>query len=228
MSDTERAARVPTEILFVASEYGARNEVAPHILLECCNLVIQKFGHLHIHEIREAYRSWASEENSIEGAEFYGGQFNARQLGRVLAAYDTRRRAILADFLSAKETWERERQEEQYRKARQQSFEATFPDRIRQVKQAKTWEEIPEFVYHTLRKRALLSITKTEALAILEAATRIAEQQIEEEKRNRQHRYAFIPSIEDRAASIARKMTVFQKITQSPAWQLPEDWNQNK
>jgi hypothetical protein len=228
MDNIERAAKVPTEILFVANEYGARAEIQDYTLKECCKLVIEKFGHLNLQEIREAYRCWASEEIHIEGAELYGGKFNVRQLGRVLAAYDKKRRRILAEIIQAKEKWQREQQEEKDRLAKKQAFEATFPASIEKVKQAKTWKEIPEFIYMVLRNRRLITITKTEALDILEKATRIAETEIEEEKRNRSTRFAYVSTVEDRATSIARKMTVFQKVTSDPAWELPEDWNQNQ
>ncbi|MCB9288890.1 MAG: hypothetical protein H6560_16400 [Lewinellaceae bacterium] len=90
-------ARLMMAIKEVAQDYGARQAVLEETFTECVRITRKKFAGLGIGEVREAYRMWAAGElNMRKGeAEMYGGQFNAAQLGKVLAAYMEQRRVAL-------------------------------------------------------------------------------------------------------------------------------------
>lgn len=224
LNEMQRTADVLTKIAFIASQYGGREEMSDHLLSECAFLVVEKFGHLSLNDLAEAYRSWASEEIKIQGAEMYGGKFNVRQLGQVLAAYDVRRRRIVAELSNARHEHNRQQAEERRRRAMKANFEQTFPTTLANLQAtAKSWEDVPEYIFHILRNRKLITLTKAEGENILNESTQIAAAQIADEKQSARTRFAVTSTVEDRAAVIARKITVFRKVCQE-AFVLPEDF----
>lgn len=223
------AVLLEKEIEFVCKNYGARTEVTKDLAKECIKFIFEKFGYLAVDEIRKAYRMWASEEIKVEGGEIYGGSFNVRQIGKVLAAYNEKRKVVLGNYLRiAQEEKERIEQERRYQEMKAR-FEVEFPARLMKAKEAITdWREVPEYFYDSIQKRWGIKFEPGEAQEIFEDAKEIAHLEIagtladsfggglkarfeamEREK-----------SFEEIAKVIARKIAVFRKIIKNPAFRV--------
>lgn len=218
------------QVAHVAKSYGARREITEEIQKESTRLVQEQFAFLAPQEITEAYRQWAAGELNLRKgeAEMYGGQFDAAQLGKILAAYAERRRKIVGQYL-------RTRQEEYEQKAREESvarkkaeFEKQFPATIEKLKAtAQDWRECPEWIYEAARKRGLITFDNAqEAQGIYEDALQLARMELQgvyDEAKEKGGKSVFQmreieremkseDSIESRAKVIARKLSVFRKL----------------
>lgn len=142
---------------FVAEQYGGRKEIPPHVQAECVRLVLSKFSFIGISEIREAYRMWASSEIKVEGADMYGGFFNAAQLGKILTAYCEQRKKVVAQYSKLKQK-EQERTENELRVQRMRDqYEAQFFDLIIEAKTKYTdFRDLPIHWYDTLLKKEMI------------------------------------------------------------------------
>lgn len=222
-------ARLMSEVRAISSEYGARREIEPELAQECMKFIFEKFGHLAVDEIRQAYRMWASEELEIKGAEFYGGSFNVAQIGKVLAAYNEKRKVVLGNYLrivqEEKERIEQEKREQEM-KAR---FEIEFPARLMKAKETITdWREVPEYFYDSIQKRWGIKFEPGEAQEIFEDAKEIARLEIagtlaDSFSGGLKARFEAMErekSFEEIAKVIARKIAVFRKIIKNPAFRV--------
>lgn len=154
---------IARELTFLAREYGARQEVPAETMAECIKLVRKKFGALSVHEIREAYRSWASGET--EAKEMWGGAFNVSQLGSVLRAYLERRRKIQARI--TREVAELEEQVRAAQVDREAEMEAArqrfMNDQVAKLREkAESWRDVPTMYFTLARSLGLVELT-TEA-----------------------------------------------------------------
>lgn len=195
------------EIPQIAREYGTRYDLPENVLTECIFLVTEKFSHLAIEEIREAYRQYASGEIQAKGAEMYGGEFSASQLGKILTAYTEKRQTTLAAIIRA-QSEEAEKQAAIERDAKLRAeFDATFRDRLIAASEtAKSWQDIPAFWFWACYNRGWLKITVSEAEAILQRARIIAENEEPDAKRV----FEKVISPINRAKSIAQSLTVYE------------------
>lgn len=210
-------ARLIVELPEVAKDYGARNEVRERTLTECVRMVIKKFGHLSIKEIGQAYRMLATGELEVKGAEMYGGDFNAMNLGKTLAAYDDKRKKVLGIYLRERNKALEEEKREQMHRTKQQKFDTEFPLMIEEARaKLKDWREVPAYWYEAAKSRGLIEMSKEEAWAIFEDAKQLAELE-KQEDRSGNTLVDILRKVEEkdeneRAKVIARKLTVYRKL----------------
>lgn len=219
----EAFARLMVALREVAQDYGARQAVLEETFTECVRITRKKFAGLGIEEIREAYRMWAAGELNLRKgeAEMYGGQFNAAQLGKVLAAYMEQRRAALGAYLRELEAYHREQEKASKKERLKREYEENF-ERILRGFQPKSWREVPFHWFETAWKRGLIRLTETEQVEVLAQARALALEEAEEEKekanifqRKQIEKLAEGEGLEGRAKTIARKLALFQKFYQN-------------
>lgn len=209
--------RVLLELPQVVKLYGGRTDIDNEILKECAKLIIEKFGFISIPEIKEAYRQWSIGEISVKGAEMYGGEFNASQLGKILGAYVTRRRKVLGTYLREKEEQKEAERREERHLIMKEAFDNEFPTIIAKATLSITdWRDVPAFWYEAANKRGMIKFEQGEAVQIFKDAQDLekAERTSEEEESKT---LADIFSKQqgnplERAKVIARKLTVFRKV----------------
>jgi len=213
----------------VAKEYGAREMIDNSILKECIRLVVGskghpgKFGMIGLSEIREAYRQWASGEIQVKGGEMYGGSFNAAQFGKVLTAYLDKRKQVIAAFTTLKREQEWKEAEQRRDEKWKSEYEENFEKYLQECT-AESWKEIPIHWYDTAMRRGLIDFEKGEAVLIYEEAKGLAKAELISEMQNVENIFQKAgwktqmesgEWSEDRAKVIARKITVFRKLTQN-------------
>lgn len=210
-------AQVMTEIAQVARSYGARVAIPPEVYTECVRLVLDRFAFLSLDEIRISYRMWSAGEIKAKGAEMYGGEFNAAQLGKVLAAYAAHRKPILGNYLRLDGDAKRKTQTDARAKRLKQQFDEQFPLLIEQAIINKiSWEEVPAFWYHAALDRGMFEVDieemhRTKALA--KRMTLIIAKRGEDVAAVLHS--TFSPSensFENRVKVNARKITVYRKL----------------
>jgi len=231
MDQAQASGLVQLELHRVAAAYGARNEISAEVFSECTQLILQKFPGLGVNEIREAYRMKAAGELEAlpKGkGEMYGGVFNAEQLGAVLAAYLEQRRKALAAYLRHQQN-EMEAAERAQTKARQQEeFNRRFPELIENMKaEAQDWRDCPFWLYQSAKDRGLIRFDNAEeAHDIFQDAINLARLEAEEayhdaqevgglgvfRMRELQRAMESQDSIQARARTIARQITLYRKI----------------
>ena len=154
------SAGLAATIRFIAPRYGARQDIDQGLIGECAAIVYADFDALSLAEIRNAYRLWAA--GRFDALEMYGGQFNATQFGRVLAAYTAYRRGVTMELArqAAEERRERERAEREARhKAQHARFVADFPALVARVKAEGTYaapRDLPVTWYDYAEQHGLL------------------------------------------------------------------------
>lgn len=211
------------EMVLTAQAYGARHEMAPTVAKECAKLVAQKFPQLAIPEIREAYRQWAAGQIQADGADMYGGSFNAAQLGKVLAAYCKKRDRIAAAIRRAQQAHDEDQRQAAITEAQRQQFAKLFPLKFEQLRStATTWADVPVYFFDVLWKRQLIQVTVQYSKTTRQRAIVLAQEAIKED--NIADRARGIKwSLEDRTMSIAKRIAVFELCLQNPDYQLPEN-----
>lgn len=206
------------ELPQIAQEYGARKMLGDGVQKECVRLILTKFKNIGVFEIREAYRLKAAGHLKAPGAEMWGGEFNADQLGKVLSAYVEHRKKIIAEFLEEKQRAE----ESAETKRRRKEFDEKFPRMIEQAREEKKdWRDVPEYWYDAARIRGMFSFEPGEANAIFAEAKKLAKIEFQNEKEEapimqRAKLQAAALGVGDdfefRAKRIARKITVLRKL----------------
>ena len=223
MPPEEAFGRLMIALREAAQHYGARQPVLEGTFTECVRITRKKFAGLGIEEIREAYRMWAAGELNLRKgeAEMYGGQFNAAQLGKVLAAYMEQRKAALGAYLRELEAYQREQERANKAERLRQEYEEGFEKNLRAF-QPKTWREIPFHWFETAWKRGLIRLTEAERQELLADARALALEEAEEEKegagifqRKQVEKLIQGEGLEGRAKTIARKLALFRKFYQN-------------
>ena len=223
MPPEEAFGRLMIALREVAQDYGARQAVLEETFTECVRITRKKFAGLGIEEIREAYRMWAAGELNLRKgeAEMYGGQFNAAQLGKVLAGYMEARKAALGAYLRELEAYQREQERASKAERLRQEYEEDFEKNLRAL-QPKSWQEVPFHWFETAWKRRLIRLTEAEQQELLAGARALALEEAEKEKEGasifqRQQVEKLIQGegLEERAKTIARKLALFRKFYQN-------------
>lgn len=213
------------QIPLIAKEYGTRFDISENIITEAIRLVFRKFGYLGIEEIREAYREYYSGNSSAKGADTYGGEFSVAQLGKILTAYTSNRKMILASYLKLQEEEQRIQKEKQNHKLKQEKFNQEFPaEVVRRFTSVKEWSDIPSFYWRIFKKNKWVSFEEGEAEKIFRLAKLVArkkKQSLEEEKRTMtfSERIKFIiPEASDMSKIIAGQLTIWYKCIKDEKW----------
>ena len=211
------AKSLAQQLPFIAQEYGARTAIPYHIQAECVRLVLEKFGHIGLNEIREAYRLYAAGEIRIKGGEMYGGEFNAAQLGKVLSAYNEHRKGIISAYTELVHAMAEDQAETQRAEKSRMEFEVRFQAWLKKAKADQTdWRDIPAFYYDAAISRGLITFNPGEKKQIWEDALVLAEVELQEDVESEfgAKTKAVIneQDIEGRARAIAKKLSVFRKI----------------
>ena len=213
---------IQRELLLLAAEYGTRAAIAPHIMTEAVEFVVDKFGQLGVLEIRAAYRAWASNELEIDKAEIYGGVFNVRQLGIVLEGWVAYRNRILAEYQKEKDKADFEKAEIERAEKGKTDFEVEFPKEIQRVRErAESWQDVPVYFFDAIQKRWPMKFEPGEADGIMKEAEQIVKLEIEKTKGDatgninaRINAMALENSKIERAKTIAQKISIFRKVLQ--------------
>lgn len=211
------AGQIFMELRDTVKLYGGRKEIDPEVLKECSRLIIDKFPHISVPEIREAYRQWSAGEIEVKGAEMYGGEFNAAQVGKIIGAYCEKRRGVLSAYLREREEEKDREAQAEKRRIMQEAFDAEFPRMIERARNEITdWREVPAYWYESANKRGMIKFEPGEAVKIFTDA-----QELERiERANEQEESVTLSDIfrqqekdpVERAKVIARKLTVFRKL----------------
>jgi hypothetical protein len=174
------------DIAAIARDYGARQALDPFVLGECAALVRADFQHLGRDEMRLAYRMWAA--GKISALEMYGGQFNATQFGRVLAAYNAERIRVGYAIAAAQAEIDKAARDEERRSNHRAQTEfdlRNFPARVRWIKQQKLYahpREIPLTDYELAAELDLIHFAPGQKRAIWEEAKRQVRAEQDEQK----------------------------------------------
>lgn len=207
----------------VAQDYGARQAVPEETFTECVRIARRKFGGLGIEEFREAYRMWAAGELNLRKgeAEMYGGQFNAAQLGKVMAAYLELRKTALGAYLRELEAYRQEQEKAGKAERLKREYEENFERKLRAFR-PPSWREVPAHWFETAWKKGLIRLSPAEQEETLSAARALARREAEAEKenagvfqRNQMEKLLRGEELEGRAKTIARKLALFQKFYQN-------------
>ena len=214
---------VEATIIETAQMYGARENVPRFVISECVRLVFEKYSYLALDEIREAYRQKVAGEIKIKGAEMYGGVFNADNLGKVLTAYNLERKKVMAAFLNEKFEIESKAQKESMKLLRAILFEVCFPVMLKD-NSITEWQQVPEWWYEAAKKRELFTYDQGEKREYYKRAIEIMPKEMEKEEKQALEEaggirlFAKQVSTPERlAASIARKLVVFEKFIEGNA-----------
>lgn len=89
------------ELQVCAKQYTGCVKTDDMVFDECVEFVIERFGGLHIDEIRHAFRMAASGELGEVSLDAYFGTFTVAMLGKVLIAYEEYRKRIVKEVMEA-------------------------------------------------------------------------------------------------------------------------------
>jgi hypothetical protein len=206
------------EIRKIAQQYGGRIDSLTDVVAECVKLTLTNFKLIGLEEVREAFRAYAANELSIN-AETYGGIFNVATYGKVLSAWVDYRKKVVAQYLKDQEEKQQQENERKRQEMARRKHDQDFPKWIEKGKaEFQTWEDVPEWFYHTALRLGLLKFDPGEAQAYYEEAKKIAQRQKEEERGELAMMTAAKKMIyqgfdvDARAKIIARKISTFNKL----------------
>jgi len=208
----------------LANKYGARVDAETPEIQEATVNIIQRFGFLGLNEIAEAYRQWANNEIEVTGAEMYGGEFNARQVGLIISAYNENRRKLVAAYLTEKAAYEEEKRRAQKSAKEQAQFETNFFYELMQARYEKRpWNKIPSAWYDFANARGWIRLEPGEKTEAWNQAVDEYEKEkralIENERNTKGMRRAtqLLREMEakggnDRVKAIAKKLLIHKKL----------------
>lgn len=200
----------------VALNYGSRVQAPPMVYKECLEVMQQKFSHLGVDEIREAYRANAAGELETKGkGEMYGGEFNAANFTAVMAAYSEKRRKVIAEYTNALHEAQQAEIEAQIKEKLAAQFEIELPGKLNELaEKAEDWQGCPEYLYHSCEKRGMIDLTPAEKREIFARAFDIAKVQMQLKKSGAvsiaEIRECKNETSEDRARVIARQIALWE------------------
>ena len=213
----------------VAKAYGARMEIDEETLTICQELILEEFKNLGIDEIEKAYFLWSAGKLETYGAEMFGGQFSAAQLGKVLAAYEKRRKKIVAQIIIEQEKMREMEQKAAKIEKLKGSFEANLIEAIEKGKlNFVKWEQIPVWWWASIKERGWVKFERGEAMKIFVEAQGLAKQKKIENSDNNKfarltNRFDNIVEfdLKSQQRNIAGQLTIWKKIINNPDWVRP-------
>jgi hypothetical protein len=200
----------------VSLKYGSRVEAPKMIYQECLDVMQQKFAHLGVDEIREAYRANAAGELETKGkGEMYGGEFNAANFTAVMAAYSEKRRKVIAAYTNALHEATEKAKSEARKEKQRRDFEENFQNILKGLaEKAEDWQGCPEYLYHSCEKRGLINLTAHEKREIFARATDIVKVQAQLKAETAisvsEIRQSANETSEDRARVVARQIALWE------------------
>ncbi len=221
LSDLEQKKQLMINLPLIAKDYGASKVIPDFTYKECVKLVMQKFNFLSVYELREAYRQFYTGRTQATGAEMYRGEFNAANLGRVLAAYAKKRKSIITKYLNIKQQLRIQHQEKARKQRQKAEFEQQFPKLIEQAKyQLQHWQQVKFFWYQAAMKRGMMQLELGEGQAIFELAQQIAAKVLSIKQESPTAALKKRLGIDHNPKIIARKLAVWTKLLGKPLPQL--------
>lgn len=216
-----------------AESYGGRKKIDDEVLSECIDLIVENFGQIGVMEIRTAYQLWSM--RVINGAEMWGGEFNALQLGRVLSDYVRYRQKVVNEVINYRDDLAAKRKRELYAQARNQQVINAFPGELKEARIKhqdgdgfQSWRDIPGHWYKLAEKLGQISLESETKRPYWEKAQIEAALQIEaeidrlfqskryQEAKNHKKDYARdTENFSRRASVIAQKMIAFDYLIKS-------------
>lgn len=222
MDEQTQKDAVQIAVDYVARTYGARTPPSPETIAEAVQVIRRNFSYISVAEIREAYRLWAAGEiNAGTGAEMYGGEINAANVGKVVSAYCEHRRLALAAYLRARQEADEDRREAERKNRLRKEYEDNFESMLARARASFTdWRDVPLHWFDTCRRRGMIQFEPGEAEEILEDARALADIENEEAKAEAKDPIQFAAlvrraesgDLKSRAKVIARKISVYRKI----------------
>ncbi len=216
LTEIEQSGFTSIAVTYVAQNYGARTIIHTNTIKECINIFLDQFSQLGVEEIKEAYRLWSTAKlNIIGSAEMYGGEFNAAQFGKIMAAYVEYRKQILAAYLNAKHAAQFVEDEHAMQKKRKKAFEDNFKTVFLNA-EFKTWEQVPANWCDVARKKGLMEITKEDYKRIFTHAKQIAALELNKENDEAKNIYhkvrgeIYAATLQSRAKVISKQIAVFE------------------
>lgn len=165
---------IGTAIRQFAESYGSRKGINDEILAECIELLIEHFGKIGVTEIRTAYQLWSM--RVIEGAEMWGGEFNAQQLGRVLSDYVRYRHKVVMQIIEESHRIDREQKRRAFMDQKNEETKAAFPEDLQAAKEqyqkgewSKEWRSVPGHWYSLAAYHGFLTLDDDFVLQDLDA-----------------------------------------------------------
>jgi len=211
------------EVTRLAKEYGARQEIEQSVLVEATRFIIASFPWLGVREIRTAFRWHASGKTTDQAGEMYGGVFNVRALGAILAAYNETRKKIVAEYLELIAKEEAGREEAERRAKQKVAFEKNLLASVNRARAQKLpWNSIPADWHDWLQNIGKLKYTDEEKRkAWNDAAVEVENEKNEEraeamvgDKMNRTQLLKAIGRQDNKArrVTLAKKLLVYRKM----------------
>jgi hypothetical protein len=200
----------------VSLKYGSRVEAPKMIYQECLDIMQQKFSHLGVDEIREAYRANAAGELETNGkGEMYGGEFNAANFTAVMAAYSEKRRKVIAAYTNELHEATQKARDDSRKEKQRREFEENFQGILKGIaEKAEDWRGCPEYLFHSCEKRGLINLTAQEKREIFARATDIVKVQAQLKAETAisvfEIRQAANETSEDRARVVARQIALWE------------------
>lgn len=198
--NSERAkTMILAAVVKVSKTYGARNkgnskedlQDLKDMLKECVEITLQKFSHLGIDEIQEAYRQHAAEETKAKGAEMYYGELNVTNYTRVLSAYNQKRMKVAAHLLDVDDELKRkaheQKQKEKWKRTKEGSYKKYFAYNLVKNRNlgrygAKSWRDMQVKDYDgAIEFNYIQFKDKAERIEVFERAKKIWKTDIQKE-----------------------------------------------
>lgn len=198
--NSERAkTMILAAVVKVSKTYGAKNkgnskedlQDLKDMLKECVEITLQKFSHLGIDEIQEAYRQHAAEETKAKGAEMYYGELNVTNYTRVLSAYNQKRMKVAAHLLDVDDELKRkaheQKQKEKWKRTKEGSYKKYFAYNLVKNRNlgrygAKSWRDMQVKDYDgAIEFNYIQFKDKAERIEVFERAKKIWKTDIQKE-----------------------------------------------
>ncbi len=210
-SNLEQKKELMIHLPSIAKDYGANKALPDSIYKECVKLVMNKFSHLSLFELREAYRQFSAGQTQAKGAEMYRGEFNAANLGRVLGAYNKKRKVILSNYLRIMKQAQETVKDKKKKKDLQERFDQEFLKLIEEGKSKYTyWLQIPYFWFRACWKRGLIELNEDEIKHYKELA-RIAFEKMNTEE-DPEKLGEILAAMESQMNIFAAKIALWEKV----------------
>lgn len=204
------------EVLALAKQYGAREDLDAATINEAVDFIIQSFPWLGVRELRTAFRWHASGKTKTSAGEMYGGLFTVRALGAILEQYNNTRKKIVAHYVELKAQEVRARIAAQREEHAKIIFEKKLLEDLDRAKSEQIgWEDIPAWWHDSLHSRGVLSYTDEEKRQAWEDSRLLEKADHAGEKRRANPFQAVTLNNRDsqaRRIAIAKKLLVHRKL----------------